>query len=100
MKPVLIISITVVLLLILFVPIYCGQSKDSGTKSYRALTYTVVKWRRYTDEQNDYWQKLNENGNIKYVQLYKGMNTYIKTSIYFFPNSQKSLEELWKLETK
>lgn len=63
------------MLLILFVPMPLSPLKDGGTKQYAALTYKVVKWRRAID------------GDV-----------YITTSVYFFPDNFKVIDELWETE--
>ena len=50
--------------------------KDGGTKEYKALTYKIVVWNRLLGEDS----------------------TYHKTSVFWFPNNFKSLDELWVLE--
>lgn len=65
-----------VLAAILLVPIPVGQAKDGGTRAYRSLSYTVVAWRRIVPAM--------ENG------------LYEQTAIYWFPESGKTLDELWK----
>ena len=77
MKKKIITSVIVLVLLILFVPIPISPSKDGGTRRYAALTYKVVKWQRFVGEER-----------------------YIKTSVYFFPDNFKSIDELWAMETK
>lgn len=44
------IAVTVIILLILFIPIPHGTYKDGGTKDYSALTYRVVVWNRINPE--------------------------------------------------
>lgn len=77
MKKKIITAAVILVLLILFVPIPKGPSKDGGTRYYDALTYKVVKWQRAVDGE-----------------IYK------KTSVYFFPDNFKSIDELWAMETK
>ena len=45
-----ILIICAILLLILIIPIPAIQSKDGGTKRYEALTYKVVAWHRFYDD--------------------------------------------------
>ena len=66
----------ILIILILFVPIPGGPYKDGGTKTYTALTYKVVVWNR-----------LDEAESVVH-----------KTSIHFFPDNFKSIDELWELE--
>ncbi|SEK84827.1 hypothetical protein [Ruminococcus albus] len=81
MKKKIITSVIVLVLLILFLPIPRSPLKDGGTREYAALTYKVVKWQRLTTDE-------------KYSSLYG------KTSVYFFPDNRKSIDELWEMETK
>lgn len=67
--------IVLAVLMVLFVPIPSGVYKDGGTRAYTALTYKVVKWRRLV-----------------------GIGRYENTSVYFFPNNFKSIDDLWELE--
>ena len=75
MKKKIITIITVILiLLVLFLPIP------------RGLTYRIVVWNRFVDE-------INEDGSVSETI------TYHKTSIFWFPDNFKSIEELWEIET-
>ena len=69
--------LTVLILLILFLPIPYGTYKDGGTKDYRALTYRIVIWNRLTGEED---------------------RTYHKTSVYWFPYNFRSIDGLWEIE--
>ncbi|ADU23345.1 hypothetical protein [Ruminococcus albus] len=69
-------AVIMLVLLILFVPIPLPPLKEGGTRQYAALTYKVVKWQRAVDGE-----------------IYK------KTSVYFFPDNFKSIDELWAMET-
>ncbi len=83
-KKIAIVCLAVVLLAaVLFTPIPIGPARDGGTRQYSALTYKIVAWNRITDELD------KEGQPIKYQ----------KTSIYWYPDSQKSIEELWQSET-
>lgn len=73
----------VFVLAVLFVPTY-GMYKDGGTKEYTAVIYKVVKWRHF-------YSYVDENGEV-------GYGTYIKEVVYWFPDSRKSLDELWEIE--
>ena len=86
MKKILVIIIASVLLIaaVLFLPIPQGSYDDGGPRDYNALTYKIVKWNRLVDV-------LDENGQAK-------SNRYQKTSVYWYPDNQKSIDELWKLE--
>ena len=72
------------LVLILFLPIPIGTLDDGGTRIYASLTYKIVKWNRLTSVYVD--------GNIEKI------DTYSKTSVYFFPDNFKSVDELWDIE--
>ncbi|SFC64201.1 hypothetical protein [Ruminococcus albus] len=75
MKKKIIAAVITLVLLILFVPIPLSPLKDGGTRQYAALTYKVVKWQRLVGEER-----------------------YIKTSVYFFPDNFKDIDELWEKE--
>ncbi len=69
--------IIVLIILVLITPIIPGGSyEDGGTKEYKAIAYKVVVWNRLIDA---------------------GV-TYHKTSVFWFPNNFKSIDELWKME--
>ncbi len=70
------ICIIVLIILVLITPIPGGIYKDGGTKDYKALAYKVVVWNR----------------------LIGAGVTYHKTSVFWFPNNFKNIDELWKLE--
>ena len=75
-KTLIIISVILITaLLILFIPIPGSPIKDGGTRAYSAVTYKVVKWQRLT-----------------------GGTRYKSTSVYWFPNNRKTIDELWTLE--
>lgn len=79
------ISLLIVLALstILLLPIPKGHT-DSGARVYRALTYKIVQW-------NQQVVIPQENGELERI-------TYQKTSVYWFPDHFKSIDELWKME--
>ena len=80
-KPIIIVLIVfAVILLILFLPIPKGTYDDGGTRDYDALLYKIVVWNI---------QGVNEDGTLQ---------RYHKTSVFWFPDNQKSYEELWKIE--
>lgn len=70
--------------LILFLPIPQGTYDDGGTREYNALTYKIVKWNKIT-------AAVDENGQTIH-------NTYRNTSVFWYPNNQKTLDELWQIE--
>ncbi len=74
---------TIVVILVLFIPIPRGTCKDGGTKHYTAVIYSVVVWNRLIPET--YPDASDEQ-------------VYHKTSVYWFPNNFKSIDELWKIE--
>ena len=78
--------IVVVVLLVLFLPIPRGTYDDGGTKDYRALTYRIVAWNRLILHPN-------EDGSAAEPGVYH------KTSVFWFPDNFKSIDELWKIET-
>lgn len=80
------IAVTVIILLILFIPIPHGTYKDGGTKDFSALTYRIVVWNRINAE-------IDKGNNVKKV-------TYHKTSVFRFPDNFKSIDELWEIETE
>ena len=67
-----IIICAIILVLILVVPMPRIQIKDGGTKMYIALTYKIVDWHAFYDDD-----KILD-----------------KTSVYFFPDNFSSLTEL------
>ncbi len=85
-KKIIIIAAILLFLLILFLPVPRGTYRDGGTKDYRALTYRVVVWNRLTD-------RIGEDGAAE------EHCTYHKTSVYWFPENFKSIDELWKAES-
>lgn len=85
-KTIMIISVIIAcILLVMFLPIPKGSYDDGGTREYNALTYKIVVW-------NKLYTELNEDGGINDIE------TYHKTSVYWYPDNQKSIDELWKIE--
>ena len=74
--------ILVAVALLLFLPIPSPAANDGGTVEFRAMTYTVVKWRRLLPSHQ-------ENGES---------DVYKKTSVYWFPHNFKDIDDLWELE--
>lgn len=70
--------------LVLFLPIPRGTYDDGGTREYTALTYKIVAWRRLV---SDY----DENGQLS-------PSIYENTSVYWFPDNLKNIDELWQME--
>lgn len=68
--------------LVLFLPVPQVSYDDGGTREFSAMTYKIVKWNRL----------LPKKGNVERIDIYS------KTSIYWFPDNFKSIDELWELE--
>lgn len=77
--------IIICILLVMFLPIPIGTYDDGGTRAYNALTYKIVVWNKLIAE-------LNEDGSVNKTE------TYHKTSVFWFPDNLKSIDELWKIE--
>ena len=86
-KKIIPVTIVIALLLVLFLPIPQGSYDDGGTREYAALTFKIVKWKRFISVYN-------ENGVMERV------DTYTNTSVYWLPDNFKSIDELWKMEYK
>lgn len=71
------IVITLIVLAVLFVPRY-DVYKDGGTREWRAVAYTIVKWQNSLPNNNPYQQGT--------------------TKIYFFPYSLYSLDDMADME--
>ncbi len=74
----------VVLAAVLFLPIPQGSYDDGGTRDYNALTYKIVRWNKIMVELDESGQPIH--------------NTYRKTSVFWCPDNQKSIAELWQIE--
>lgn len=85
MKPKLIAALVILVLLIPFIPIPRGTLNDGGTRVYDALTYKLVRWRR-----------------LSAVPAPEGTETepvvYRGTSVYWYPDNKKPIDDLWKLD--
>ena len=81
-----IIVIAVMLVLLLFLPYKRCYYDDGGSCEYIALTYKIVKWKRGIAIYSD------EDGKIERIEIYQ------KTAIYWYPDNQKDLDELWEIE--
>lgn len=68
--------VIIIIILILIIPIPTGRYRDGGTKEYKALVYRIVVWNRLLEESS----------------------VYHKTSVFWFPQNLKSIDELWELE--
>lgn len=77
--------IVIAIVLVLFLPIPQGSYDDGGTHEYSALTYKIVKWNKMVSVYN-------EDGVMERI------DTYNNTSVYWFPNNFKSIDELWEME--
>ena len=84
MKKVIVTVIIAALLLVLFLPVKAGEYDDGGTLDYRALTYRLVVWNRFTT-------KTDEDGS---QSSYK----YHNISVFWFPDNFKKIDELWEIE--
>lgn len=85
MKKKSIILVVIVMALVLFLPIPRGAYDDGGTREYVALTYKIVKWNRMVSVYD-------ENGDMARI------DTYTNTSVYWFFDGWKSIDELWETE--
>ena len=74
-----IILLIVLVVLVLIIPIPVSPAKDGGTREYKALTYKIVKWNAYYENQGK-------------------MERYTETKVYLFPKNFLPLGELFKLE--
>lgn len=70
--------------LVLFFPIPRGTYDDGGTREYTALTYKIVSWHKLVSIYD-------ENGQLS-------PSVYENTSVYWFPDNLKKIDELWKME--
>lgn len=68
-------TISVVFLLILLVPVPGPVYRDGGTREYKALAYKIVVWNRLVPD-----------------------GIYHKVSFYLFPDSLRSIDDLWDKE--
>jgi len=71
------IIVSVVLLVVLFVPIPTGTLNDGGTTEFSAITYKIVAWNRMTDD-----------------------GVYEKTRVYFGKDRFKDISQLWLEESE
>ncbi len=86
MKKKIIISVVIlIVLVVLFLPMSQEKYDDGGTRTYSALTYKIVAWNRMV-------AKYDEEGNMS------GVDRFTKTSVYWYPDNQKSLDELLEME--
>ena len=77
--------ISLVLILVLFLPISKASYDDGGTREYCALTYKIVIWNKIVPQYD-------ENGEFISHELYN------KTSVFWYPDSKKNIDELWQEE--
>lgn len=78
------VTVIVLLSLVLFLPIPQDSYDDGGTREYTALTYTVVRWNRIVAAVDADGQSTPD--------------TYRNTSVFWYPDNQKSIDELWEME--
>ncbi len=80
-------TMVIVMLVIglLFIPFPRDPQDDGGSREYTAYMDKIVYWNRlcytFNPERNE-WER------TKYTQK----------KVYWFPNSRKTLEELWRIE--
>lgn len=77
-------AIFLLFLLVLFLPIPRGSYEDGGTREYRALTYKIVRWNKIN-------AIITENGEPIH-------STYRNTSLFWFKDKNKTIDQLWKIE--
>ena len=75
-KSIFIALLVVLVLFLMFFPFYHGTYEDGGTRDYQAMTYRIIVWNRL----------LSHHGK------------YHKTSVYWFADTFKPIEELWEIE--
>ena len=78
---ILIIVLLAVAALFLLVPRGGDLDDDGGTRTYDAPAYKIVVWNRLLGEPDE-----------------DGKWIYHKTSVFWFPDNQKPIDELWQLE--
>ncbi len=78
-------GILLTLVLILFLPIPRGSYDDGGTREFTALTYKIVVWNKLVSLHD-------EAGAITDI------DTYHNTSVFWYPDSRKTIGELWEIE--
>ena len=72
--------IGILLIVILFLPIPGASYDDGGTREYNALLYKAVHWKKIVDEAGK-------------------PGIYESFRFYFFGDKNKTIDELWKLES-
>lgn len=82
---IIVIVIALISALILFFPVPKGAYDDGGTRVYEALTYKIVVWNRIIARLDENRQPLPPD-------------RYRNTSIFWYPDNQKSLSKLWEME--
>ncbi len=87
MKKIIIFVISILLLVpfVLLIPVPHASYDDGGTSEYVALTYKMVKWNKIVPQYD-------KNGE------YISHEIYNNTSVFWYPDSQKTIDELWKIE--
>ncbi len=78
-KGIIVLSVVFITVLILFFPFKMTSYDDGGTREYSSLTYKIVKWKRFASTHND-----------------DVIEPYSATSVYWFPDNFKSIDELWE----
>ncbi len=74
-----------VILIVLIFPFSYSSYDDGGTREYKALTYKIIAWNALVAETD-------ENGG------FIGHSIYKNTSVFRYPDNQKSIGELWQME--
>ena len=80
--------VLVVAAVVLFVPIGFGSYDDGGTKEIYSLTYKIVEWKKLI--------AIGLDGETEEIQKMQEVNG--KKCIYWYPDNQKTLDELWQME--
>lgn len=75
----------IVIVLVLLLPIPKGTMNDGGTRVYDAFLYRIVVWNKIEVE-------ITEDDSGGETQIYH------ITSVFWFPDNKKSIDELWKIE--
>lgn len=80
-RRIIIIAAIVLLLLVLFVPYRVDTLEDGGSKVYTAVMYKYIRWKGF--------YIMEEDGTLT-------ESKQVHTSIHWYPDNKKSLDELRK----
>ena len=86
-KKIIILAVILIILamaLVMFIPTRRCYYDDGGTCTYTAPTYQIVVWNTFVTTYDENGQLVN--------------NRYHKTSVFWYPDNQKSIDELWEIE--